>query len=217
MIAEINIMKSNMQYVILILFIFALQMIFYTNFRQFESTFAMDESTLHFYKKQNEELKVQLASLGSQSTRQPASVTVKTGQHSAEPVNMSEFYFSQAQELYKKNKIDDAVKALEKIVDNTFVVDDIAKAKYFKISYKCKSEMNESCLSDIDYLITQHPESTWTGMSLQVLAQFYEKKQQLAESKSLRKIIKKSFPSLQEKSSAASTSKSIIHNENIKL
>lgn len=208
-IAEINIMKSNMQYVILILFIFALQMIFYTNFRQFEASFAVDQTTLNFYKKQNESLKVQLASLESQSLRLPASLSSELSQKRGEPIDMSDFYFSKAQDLYKKNQINEALKVLEKVIQNSFIVENLAKARYLKIEYKCKSDIDDSCLSDIDYLVTQHPESTWTGLSLQTLSRYYEKKQQFAESQSLKKIIKKNF--------SLSPSKPHLNNENIKL
>ena len=198
-----------MQYVILILFIFALQMIFYTNFRQFESSFAVDQTTLNFYKKQNEALKVQLASLESQSQRLPASLSLELNQRRGEPIDMSDFYFSKAQDLYKKNQTAEALKVLEKVIQNTFVVENLAKARYLKIEYKCKSDIDDTCLSDIDYLVTQHPESNWTGLSLQMLSKYYEKRQQFAESQSLRKIIKKNF--------SQSPLKPYLQNENIKL
>ncbi len=186
-------MKSNMQYVILIIFIFALQMIFYTNFRQFESSFAVDQTTLNFYKKQNDALKVQIASLESRSQRLPASLSLELNQRRGEPIDMSDFYFSRAHDLYKKNQTAEALKVLEKVIQNSFVVENLAKARYLKIEYKCKSDIDETCLSDIDYLVTQHPESTWTGLSLQMLSKYYEKRQQFAESQSLGKIIKKNF------------------------
>ncbi len=193
-------MKSNMQYVILILIIFALQLGFYTNFRQYESHLNVDQTTLNYLKKQNEQYQVRISSLQSQESRTPASVSkVKVRRGGGEPIDMSEYYFSQALELYKKNKIDNALNILNKVVENTLVPENITKAIYLKFQYKCLNKMDDSCIKDIDYLITQHPESPWTGLTLKLLTQYYEKNHQFTEAKSLKNIIRKNFTKLNVK------------------
>ena len=168
-------------------------MVFYTNFRQYESYLNVDQATLNNLKKQNEQYQVQISSLQSQSSRKPASVSKASAHRWGEPVDMSEFYFSQAIELQKNNKIDEALRVLNKVTENSLYAENITKAMYLKVQYKCLNRMDESCLVDIDYLITQHPDSQWTGLSLKLLSNYYEKNHQFAEAKSLNNIIKKNF------------------------
>lgn len=115
---------------------------------------------------------------------------------SVEPIDMSEFYFTQAKALIQKNKVNEAVQTLTKVIANSLVAENIAKVTYLKIEYKCKATMEDVCLTDIDYLISQHPESPWTGLSLRFLARYYENKQQFVEARSLNNIIKKNFSKL---------------------
>ena len=180
-------MKSNMHYVIFILIIFALQLVFYTNFRQYETGSKVDQFVVQNLKNQNEKLKLALSAYRSNSNRQIASVESK------EPIDMSEFYFEKVAEFKKQNKTDLALNYLDKIKQNTLNPESLAKAAYLKLQIQCPLQFGEKCISDIDDLITQYPDSVWTGKSLKYLSNYYEKNHKKTEYEALNKIIQAYF------------------------
>lgn len=203
--AEIVIMRSNMQYVIFILIIFALQMVFYTGFRQFEDGIQAEQLTLKKLNRQNEMLQLELVRLSSNSNRAPASISISKTQvqENLDSIDMSEFYFLKALELYKSNQTDLAITYLDKIKANSLVQDNISMAAYYKIEFSCRKKLNDACLSEIDFLITQYPEAVWTAKSIQFLSHYYKKNQRSSDAEILNKIVSTNFSKKSQQSSGA--------------
>lgn len=181
-------MNSNLQYVIFIIFIFALQILFYTNFCQYESGSPFHQAAIEKLKMQNEKLQTELSSLKTQSARKPASVDVKK-----EPIEMSGFYLSKAKELILAHKADEALTYLDKVKNESLNQIQIPESVYKKVEIQCQKKREELCLSEIDFLVTQYPDSDWTGRALKVLSSYYQKEHRLLEMQSLNNIINQNF------------------------
>lgn len=193
--AEIIIMKSNMQYVIFILLIFSLQIIFYSTFKEYENGVSKESVALELMKKKNNQLQFEIANLKGQPDlgRLPASIRPSLKNTTAEPVDLSDFYFSKSREYKKHNNNALALQYLDKVIQVTLKSENIAKALYSKIEIKCGDNLEEACLAEIDILVTQHPESRWTGQSLNLLSNYYLKHKRVSDADSLKKIIKQNF------------------------
>ncbi len=194
--AENIIMKSNMQYVIFILVLFALQILAFTNFKEYESGVRAETVAYENLKIQNEKLMFELSALKTDSNRSPASIqssAAGTQNTNIEPIDMSEFYFSKYRESYGKKQNEQALKYLEKVKSNSLNAKSISKALYYKLEIQCKSEINDLCLADIDVMVTQYPDSEWTGKSLELLKNYYDKHQRRSEASVINDIIQKNF------------------------
>lgn len=186
-----------MQYVIFILVLFALQILVFTNFREYESGVRVEAVAFENLKIQNEKLAFELSALKNDSNRSPASLHQsgfsEKQNSNIEPIDMSEFYFSKYRESYGKKQNDVALKYLEKIKTNSLNAKSISRALYYKLEIQCKSEINDLCLADIDVMVSQYPDSDWTGKSLELLKNYYQKHQRRAEATVINEIIQKNF------------------------
>ena len=191
-----------MQYVIFILLIFSLQIIFYSTFREYENGVSKESVALEFMKQKNSQLQFEIANLKAEpeSVRSPASIRESLNHNSAEPVDLSEFYFSKSREYKKNNNTQLALQYLDKVIQVSLKSENIAKALYNKVEIKCGENLEESCLTVIDILVTQYPESKWTAQSLNMLSNYYLKRKRLSEAESLKKIIKQNFIKLSKNS-----------------
>jgi hypothetical protein len=62
-----------------------------------------------------------------------------------------------------------------------------------KLQIQCPAQISEKCILDIDDLVTQYPDSVWTGTSLKYLSNYYEKNHKKTEFEALNKIIQTYF------------------------
>lgn len=84
----------------------------------------------------------------------------------------------------------------EKIISSSLDPELLAQAYFLKAELSCATYLikENSCLSEIEVLISQFPESTWAGEGLFVLSAVYSKQKRYKEANSLLKIIKTEFP-----------------------
>ncbi len=191
-------MKSNMQYVIFILILFALQILVFTNFKEYESGLRNKAIAYEKLKEKNQKLAFELATFKNKSERSPASIAVFESANLVkktftEPIDMSEFYFSKYRELTKNHQDELALKYLEKIKINSLNSSIVSKALFYKVQVQCKNDILDSCLADIDALVTQYPDSEWTGRALIFLKKYYEKHQRRTEALLIKNIIQQNF------------------------
>ena len=69
----------------------------------------------------------------------------------------------------------------------------MAQAEYEKINLICTPKLEIDCISEIDVMVSQFPDSNWTARSLLLLSHFYYKQNRTKESKSLINIIRNEF------------------------
>jgi hypothetical protein len=195
--AEVIIMKSNVLYALFISFIFCLQIVIYTNFREYEAGRSVQMAMINQLKDKNEKLKFEVSILKTQNgghQRQPASIEGISGSKGyQEPIDLSEFYFSKIREYKKNNQTKKALGLLDKINTQSLNSEYRSQALYEKIQIGCRIKIDDICLVDMETLVTQYPDSTWTGKALQILSNYYEKNRRINESVALRNIIKNNF------------------------
>lgn len=183
--------------------IFGLQMILYTNFRQYESGVSLQSAAILKLENKNEKLQFEISVLKNKrpgNDRIPASISESSNEaRGSEPIDMSEFYFVKAQEYKKNNQLSEAINYLNKIKDNSFNSENRSQALFRKVEISCHKKIQDECLSDIDTLISQYPESKWTGKALLLLSDYYTKNRNVNEAKSLKKIIQTHFTKLSDK------------------
>lgn len=192
-------MKRNMQYVILIILIFSLQIIFYTNFIQYQSHVENESIHVVKLKQENQALKIQMAHLQNESlSRTPRSIaSVDPGHNSIlkqkKSKDFSELDLLKANQLLGQNKKEQALKLFIQVQDQAVDEKIVAEAVYKKIALTCATKLVDSCLKDTDFMVSQFPHSDWTGKALVVLSNLYSHNNKPKESKLLLEVAKREF------------------------
>ena len=183
-----------MQYVILILIIFSLQISFFTNFKQLEQGSYFDKKMISALTKKNQELQAQMESqdsLSGQGSRNVASVV--GGVLAQKTIDMGSFYYSQYEYYLSKKDNHEALESLNKIKEKSLDPVLVPKSVYSKIQLKCQKQLSPDCVDEVDFLVQQFPDSEWTGLSMSWLAQYYVKMNRPKEAQALKLIIDKEF------------------------
>lgn len=196
-------MKTNMQYVIFTIIIFSLQIIFYTNFVQYQKNNEKESDQIAKLSRENQILKVQISHLQKEnvsgSQRSIASINEMSGSVLAPDLSMnrtkdfSEYYLTKANQLLKQNKKDQALKLLTKIQEQGADEKIVAEALYKKIAITCVIKLSDQCLQDTDFMVSHFPQSEWTGKSLVVLSELYKRNNKTKESKFLLEVAQREF------------------------
>lgn len=110
-------------------------------------------------------------------------------------IPMDGFYKEQ---LRSARAAKDAVKVAElaqKIIASAIDPEILAEAYFGKAEISCATYLikENSCLGDIEILVSQFPESVWAGEGLIVLSTVYSKQKRYKEASSLIKIVKNEF------------------------
>ena len=205
-----------MQYVIFIILVFSLQIIFYTNFVQYQNNNEKESERIAKLTRENQVLKIQMAYLQKENVSEPkralASVNEavnadslatapSVAQSKARVVEInraqdfSEYYLIQANQLLKQNKKEQALKLFNKIQSQGADEKIVAEALYKKILLTCVSKINDQCLQDTDFMVSHFPQSEWTGKSLVILSDLYKKNNKTQESKFLMEVARREFGS----------------------
>ena len=86
--------------------------------------------------------------------------------------------------------------SLDKITQDSIRPEFVARAYYEKINIRCGQQLNKFCLDDIDTLVSQFPDSVWTGKALLTMSYYYQKNNRVTEAQALLNIVKTEFKSM---------------------
>ncbi|MFZ3229291.1 MAG: hypothetical protein WA160_03725 [Pseudobdellovibrio sp.] len=118
---------------------------------------------------------------------------------SVKAISMDELYIEQLKTIRveKNKKISGAL--VQKIIANSINPEILAQAYYVKAEINCATYLTKenSCLSDIEIIIGQFPESEWAGDGLILLSEVYAKQRRFKEASSVLKIVRTEFPKQQ--------------------
>ena len=137
------------------------------------------------------DLEVQLVKIqsfdGRQQTRGLASVP-------SVDIDTSKYYFTQIKTLKKNNNPIEALRIAELIKSTSSDSNTLARAEYEKMALQCRDyKVNVECMKSVDYLISQFPDTEWTGYSLVWLAKTYKKARRQTDFKEIVGLIKTDF------------------------
>ena len=186
-------MKRSYQYLIMCLCLFFALSSFYICFDIYISGSEFDKRKIEFLSKKLElkELEVQYVkaqTVGeSQQTRGIASVPQTD-------IETSKYYFTQIKTLKKNKNPTEALRIAELIKNTSSDANTLARAEYEKMSLQCRDyKMNSECIQSVDYLISQFPDTEWTGYSLVWLAKTYKKARRQSDFKEIVSLLKNDF------------------------
>ncbi len=118
---------------------------------------------------------------------------VSNGGEKRDLTELSEFYFSRYRELLAAGQSKQAIRTLSRIQKNSTDLDVQMKSTYFKALHFCQKSEEKKCLKEVDYMVTQSPDSVWTGKALVGLAEHYLKINRLPEVLLLKDVVKLQF------------------------
>jgi hypothetical protein len=179
-----------MQYVIVILFIFGLQIYVFSSFEALQRGSPFEQKRIGLLKRENEGLRVQLASVEEQAQRGVASIRGAQGKKN---IDLGQFYLSQYESSLAAKDARTALQHLQKIRDVSIDENVVPLSVYKKIVLKCERVLEKSCLDDVEFLVEQFPESEWTGKSMLWLSDYYTRVKKAKEAQVLREIVAREF------------------------
>lgn len=196
-------MKQHKYYIFTLAAIFAVQMVFAAIFTLTIDGSSLQNKHIKILETKNNVLSAQMAAMSaSTQDRKIASVDsgVRFGQikKSDKELDLTEYYFSQIEKFKNEKNKTAALSIIEKIQSTSSNPEHVAKAEYEKISLICTEKLELDCMSEIDVIISQFPDSNWTAKSLLLLSHYYYKQNRVAESKSLINIIRTEFKAYNE-------------------
>lgn len=148
------------------------------------------ESQVLQLKLKNEALILQAGNSGSVG-RQIASL--KNGKQ----ISFDELYLGQLKDAKLNQKTETMKQITEKIIKNSVDPELLAEAYFERASISCQSSSNnfkdETCLEDVETIVSQFPESKWAKESLILLSSVYTKLRRFKEAESVTKIVKSEF------------------------
>ncbi len=186
-------MRRSYQYLILCLCLFFALSSFYICFDIYINGSEFDKRKIEFLSRKLElkDLEVQLVKIqsfdGRQQTRGLASVP-------SVDIDTSKYYFTQIKTLKKNNNPIEALRIAELIKSTSSDSNTLARAEYEKMALQCRDyKVNVECMKSVDYLISQFPDTEWTGYSLVWLAKTYKKARRQTDFKEIVGLIKTDF------------------------
>lgn len=155
-------------------------------------------SGVSFEKSKNETLQRQLSQLNLVVESLQAQASPNRGIASVGPTKMITLdgLYKEQLTAARVSKDSKKVTALsEKIIGSSLDPDLLAQAYFLKAELSCATYLikENTCLSEIETLISQFPESVWAGEGLLVLSAIYSKQKRYKEANSLLKIVKAEF------------------------
>ena len=148
------------------------------------------ESQVLQLKLKNEALILQAGNSGSVG-RQIASL--KNGKQ----ISFDELYLGQLKDAKLNQKTETMKQISEKIIKNSVDPELLAEAYFERASISCQSSSNnfkdETCLEDVETIVSQFPESKWAKESLILLSSVYTKLRRFKEAESVTKIVESEF------------------------
>lgn len=166
---------------------------FYICFDIYISGSEFDKRKIEFLSKKLElkELEVQLVKTESQEKKQQTRGIASVSQ---KEIDTSKYYFTQIKTLKKNNNPTEALRVAELIKSTSADPDTLARAEYEKMAVQCREyKMNEECIKSVDYLVSQFPDTQWTGYSLVWLAKTYKKARRQTDFKEIVSLINSDF------------------------
>lgn len=195
-------MKQHKYYIFTVAAIFAVQLVFAAIFMLTIDGSDLQKQHIKILEAKNNSLTTQIAAMTASQDRQIASIdsTVRFGQikKSDKELDLTEYYFSQIEQFKKEKNKKAALGMIEKIQASSSSAEHVAKAEYEKISLICTEKLELDCMTEIDVIVSQFPDSNWTAKSLLLLSHYYYKQNRVAESKSLINIIRTEFRAYNE-------------------
>ena len=168
-------MKRSYQYLIMCLCLFFALSSFYICFDIYISGSEFDKRKIEFLSKKLElkELEVQYAKTQTTGEKYIARGVASIPQAD---IATSKYYFTQIKTLKQNKNPAEALRIAELIKSTSSDADTLARAEYEKMALQCRDyKMNAECIQSVDYLISQFPDTEWTGYSLVWLAKTYKK------------------------------------------
>lgn len=138
----------------------------------------------------NKELTAKLEHLENQEHTHAEKRTVASVGSS---VDLSNFYFVQADESLAKKEPQKALEFLDKIKEAAPDAETLAKAQYKQIKILCDKKLEAECIQEIDTIVSQFPETKWAGESLLLLSRLYYDLNKHNEARQILEIVKKDF------------------------
>ncbi len=186
-------MKRSYQYLIMCLCLFFALSSFYICFDIYISGSEFDKRKIEFLSKKLElkELEVQYV-----KTQTPGDNYKARGVASIPQVDIatSKYYFTQIKTLKKNKNPTEALRIAELIKSTSSDANTLARAEYEKMSLQCRDyKINTECIQSVDYLISQFPDTEWTGYSLVWLAKTYKKARRQSDFKEIVSLLKNDF------------------------
>jgi hypothetical protein len=194
-------MKQHKYYIFTLGAIFTVQVVFAALFILTADGSLLQKKHIQILESKNNELSTQLAVFSNSSGRQVASISDMRFGHikkNTKELDLTDYYFSQLEQFKKdKNRVA-ALGMIEKIQATSSSADHVAKAEYEKINLICTQKLELDCMTEIDVIVSQFPDSNWTAKSLLLLSHYYYKQNRVSESKSLIQIIRTEFKAYNE-------------------
>lgn len=192
--------KNNKLYVVTISAIFLGQIYFASLFVTSLNGSELQRKEIALLQAHNGTLASQVIDLKKLKNRGIASIPSNRyvkAQESDLNFELVDHYLAQFEKL-KSSDRQAALQMLEKLQSSTTNREYLARARYEKINLICDKSLEIKCMSEIDAIVSQFPESNWTARSLLLLSHFYYKQNRQAEAKSLIQVIKAEFKSYSE-------------------
>ena len=112
-------------------------------------------------------------------------------------VDLADFYFMRSAELKRVKKNKEALEMLDQVHKFSGNDDNLARADYETIAINCENfKLLESCVQTLDKMVTQYPQSEWTGRGLIWLSKSYQGLSRGEEAHRIAEIIKNDFSEL---------------------
>lgn len=185
-----------MQYVIVILIIFGLQIFTFVTFELTQNGSYQEQKKIALLEKKIKHFEIEIEANskiqdGVSQSRGVASVDSR--EVPTKNIDLGGFYFSR----YKTSKIEgknrDSLSYLNKIQKESVDQELVARATFLKIEESCRLKMSSECLTDFEFLIDQFPESHWTKNALLLLKDFYSRTNRKSEVLAIGEILKNEF------------------------
>lgn len=186
-------MKKELTYLLLFVFLFSALAINYSAFH-----FYFNGSDINQKYSKNLEKKVKRLEL---ALKNKAQGHVSEGQRglasiSQKEISLNEIYIENLKNLKNsRNVTEDQLRSLsQKILQSSPKSETLAESYYLIADLNCnKLKKEDECLEQIETLVSQFPESSWTGRGLFLLGQLYLKMNRSAEASAVMTVIKNEF------------------------
>lgn len=111
-------------------------------------------------------------------------------------ISFDDLYLNQLKEAKLNHKAEALKQITQKIINNSINPDLLAEAYFERANLSCQNSSNlkeQSCLEDVETVVSQFPESKWAKESLLLLNSVYSKLRRFKEAESVMKIVKSEF------------------------
>ena len=157
-------------------------------------------SGVALHKKKNEILENKISQLNlvvetMQAKTNPKQRGIASIGSSSKAISLDPLYKQQMRAARINKDSQKVLDLAQKIISESIDSDSLAEAYFAKAEVSCATYLKKenTCLSDIEVLISQFPDSVWAGEGLIVLSWVYAKQKRYKEAESLIGIVKSEF------------------------